>query len=491
VADELEDLERAIARKKRRLRVFAAGLGLVTVAGAAVLAAFALHKTPEQKFRRSALGTALADPLSDYVADLGMNAPASGDAKKALFSDGVEKQMGPDAFGALRVALGAIPQAQRSEDDVDTAMRPLFEALNVVDARLAERHVPAFLDAYARGESGERAVWITSYYARERAETTVEGRRLRLVWGVRLDGLNLVDLRMWKADAAEWMLLSYDVVQEDFVETLLRSITRHAPLGRKTPLGDDDHSPPAELAREASALLSAEVLAGSRLSPQDASAVDDLLTRRNVAAGELRQNGYAIDKTDRLALPRWKRRVLENSRGRAPQIDEMLRNDDALAAYEDAFYSAVDRLAALDEQEFVVRLLEADRLKDSPVAALDAQNADYPEMRGIASAELAMLARPQPCPRLALWRAARWAYDEQYNGVAHRAGIAVLDALFRELGLPGSDAWVGESPLDEHFAAALRAALARPPADVQAAAGRAYAGLFGRPPPVYARTALP
>jgi hypothetical protein len=488
--ETLEAMERGFRRKRRAIRVVTIVLAsLVLVAGAVTLA-FALRTTPEQKFRKSAFGKALAEPLTDYIADVARAPQRASQARKGVLTPAVEKQIGSEAFAALRRALETVRPAEQSTDDVDTAIQPLFAALDELDARLVDRRVPAFLSGYARGAPGDRGVWITSYYARQRSETTVEGASLRAVRGTRIDSLNLTDLTGWKAAASDWVLVSFDLVEEDFVRDLLKPIARHAPLGRSAGVPPEDHSPPAELAREATAAIAAEVYGASRLTPDDAAAAEDLLSRRNVAALELHQRGYTIDATDRLQLPRWMERALESSRGQAPQVDEMLHMEDALGAYDESFSTAVDVLAALEEQEFVVRLLEEKRLKDAQVDAFAAQSADSAELRAIASSELSKLARPQPCPRLALWRAAKWAYDAAYSGAAHRMAIAVLDALFRQLGLPGSAEWVGEGPLDEHFASALRAAMAKPPPDVQAAASRAYQEIFKRPPPAYAWRAL-
>jgi hypothetical protein len=487
---DFEALEQGFRRKRRTIRIVMVVLAALVLAAGAVALAFALRTTPEQKFRRSALGKALAEPLTDYVADVSRAPQRAAAARREVLTSSVEKQIGADTFAALRKALEAMRPAEQSNEDVDTATKPLFEALNDLDAHLTDGHVPAFLSAYARGGAGNRSVWITSYYARQRSETTVEGAPLRAVRGVRIDSLNLTDLSGWKAAASDWVLMSFDLVQEDFVRELLKPIARRAPLGRPAGVPPEDHTPPAELAREASATIATEVYASSRLTPEDAVTIEDMLSRRNVAALELKERGYAIDATERLQLPRWASRALENSRGEAPQVDEMLRMDDRLGAYDESFSSAVDLLAALEEQEFVVRLLEQKRLKDTPVDAFAAQNADSAELRAVASSELSKLTRPQPCPRLALWRTAKWAYDANYSGAAHRMAIAVLDSLFRQLGLPGSTEWVGESPLDEHFASALRAALAKPPAEVQAAASRAYEELFKRPPPAYAWKAL-
>jgi hypothetical protein len=352
-----------------------------------------------------------------------------------------------------------------------------MRALDVVDTRLGEQHEPAFVSGYGVGSSGERTVWITSYYVRRRSETRGESSRLRAVWGVRLDSLNLADLVVWKANASDWVLLSFDLVEEDFVRTLLKPVAGHERMPGLA---------------EAADAITGEVLASSKLPRQDAAAIDDWLSRRNLSALQLKAKGYVIDTTDRLQLPNWAARALEETHGGGPDVDTMLRMNDALGAYRDAFSSAVDLLASLQEEEFVVRVLEEPRVRDTSVPALAARNVDVPELRAFASSLLALLAHPQPCPRLALWRVARWAYDDEAFGAPfRRLGAVVLGAVLRELGLPDEKTWGGATPADETFAAPLRAALARPPADVQAAAERAYQAMFERAAPVYERALLP
>jgi hypothetical protein len=266
---------------------------------------------------------------------------------------------------------------------------------------------------------------------------------LRAVWGVRLDSLNLADLVVWKADASDWVLLSFDLVEEDFVRTLLKPVAGHERMRGLA---------------EAADAITGEILASSKLPQKDAAEIDDWLSRRNLSALQLKANGYVIDTTDRLQLPNWAVRALEETHGGGPDVDTMLRMNDALGAYRDAFSSAVDLLASLQEEEFVVRVLEEPRLRDTPVPALAARNVDTPELRAFASSLLALLAHPQPCPRLALWRVARWAYDDAFGAPFRRLGATVLGALLRELDLPDEKAWGARAtPADETFAAPLRA----------------------------------
>jgi hypothetical protein len=474
--DTLDAIEEGFRRQRRRFRIVVAVVAACAAIAAAVALVIALRPTPEQKFRRSALGVALSSRLTDYIVYSGRSQQRAEEAKKELLSPGVERALGAAGFGALSSALDAAARAGRSHEDTDAAMAPIFRELDAVDRHLSEQHQPAFVTAYAYGKPGERSVWITSYYVRVRAETVLDGARARVVWGERLDSLNLTDLVAWKADASEWALLSVDLIEEDFVRTLLKALAVNEAL-RGLP--------------EATTAVAGEIFASSKLTPKDAAAIYDWLGRRNLAALELKAAGYTIDTTDRLQLPNWAVRSLEEASGSAVQVTTMLRMNEALGAYREAFSSAVDLLASLHEQEFLVRLLEMPRQKDTPVQALAARGVDYPDLRAAASSVLSILARPQSCPRLALWRVAAWAYDDTYNAATHRVGAVVLGAVMRELGLPDDSQWAGQTPADDKLGGALRAAIARPPGDVQAAAGRAYAALFGHAPPAYSRVVLP
>jgi hypothetical protein len=472
----LEAIEAGFRRRRARVRVVFGVLAACAIAGLLAVLALSLRRTPEQRFRRSTLGVALSSTLTDYQVYRTRSRPRADEARKDLLSSDVERALGPEALGAFSSALAGIGAAERSTENIDLAMDPIMRALEVVDTRLGEQHQPAFVSGYASGSPGERTVWITSYYVRRRSEIRGWSGRLRAVWGVRLDSLNLADLLVWKADASQWVLLSFDLVEEDFVRTLLKPVAGHERMRGLA---------------EAADAITGEVLASSKLLPKDAAEIDDWLSRRNLSALQLKAKGYVIDTTDRLQLPNWAVRALEETRGGGPDVDTMLRMNDALGAYRDAFSSAVDLLASLQEEEFVVRVLEERGLREVPVPVLAARNLDVSELRGLASSLLALLAHPQPCPRLALWRVARWAYDDAFAAPFRRLGAIVLGAILRELGLPDEKTWAAATLGEETFAAPLRAALARPPADVQAAAGRAYQAMFERAAPVYEREVLP
>jgi hypothetical protein len=174
-----------------------------------------------------------------------------------------------------------------------------------------------------------------------------------------------------------------------------------------------------------------------------------------------------------------------------PMLEQVLKLDEQLQGYKRGFVTALDLLADLEEAEFVVSLLERERLKDTSLEVFKKDEIDTPEFRSIASAELAKLAHPQACPRLALWRTAEHAYSRSYSGWGHRVGRLVLVALFKELGVTAPSDLTRKDLDDEDFAAALLAALEKPPAELALAAGRAYQAVFGQAAPAFERAPSP
>jgi hypothetical protein len=85
---------------------------------------------------------------------------------------------------------------------------------------------------------------------------------------------------------------------------------------------------------------------------------------------------------------------------------------------------------------------------------------------------------------------ARLAFTRDFSPAEQEMGAIVLDALFKELGLPGVSAWGGTGLEHDELPQALEAALEKPDADVRAAAARAYEAMFHAPAPRFARKTL-
>jgi hypothetical protein len=469
------------------LAVLAAVLGVVSF----TLIRFFLP-TGEERFRGTALGQALVAPLSEWV--VAMNAQ---DYERAALwrlqvaSPLILTQVGQRPHVALGAVLDAAEAAHASPaPSTEEAFAPLMSALNALNSSLAASHVPAHLSAYGRGAPGKRVVWLASYYARKRDDIVMAGAHAGATWGVRLDYLNLADAVAFKLDAEDSTLLSLDRLEEELLRNWIRPIGRGEAMAEAATLSRDQ---PAglELARRAGPLISTEIAEAAHLPKDDAKTIASLLENRNAAASELTGKGYRVVVKDRLALDRGTVAGLERLRGQEPQIDEILKHDALLAAYSKTLSPAVDLLAMLVEEEFVAHLAETARLRDGTSPALAERKVDVPQLRGRASAELAKLARAQACPKLALWRTARLAFANEFSPETHEVGTVVLDALFKELGLPGAAAWEGEGLAGAHLPRALLGALERPAADVRAAAARAYGDVFHAPPPAFERRELP
>jgi hypothetical protein len=288
---------------------------------------------------------------------------------------------------------------------------------------------------------------------------------VRVVWARRLDSLNLTDSAAALDGMSEWAIISLDALEEEFLANELPAMVRDAPMHLLQ--GDTaEQGPAAEAGRRAASLLRDELLRGSGLSREDAAAIDGLLAQRAANEQVLAAKGLTLRSRQRL---RFTASAVRSLRGYDDfVITQLLKGDEALADYEEAVASAVDLLAADEEAMFMPRV------------AVDKPGDD--RTRQIMGGQLVALAHSSKAPRLTLWRAAQQAARGIYG---HRAGLAVFDALFRELGVAD-----GLDGFGDPFGAALLRALEKDPGDVRAAAGRAYTGLLGHEPPVVVRTML-
>jgi hypothetical protein len=485
----------AAARLKNRISVWPVSLALLVVVLGSI--SFTLIRffmpTAEQRFRGTALGEGLSDPLTQWVVALNADQPEqTGIVRWQIASPLVLAQIGAKPHAALGAVLDAAEATHTSpEPTTEAAFGPLLGALNGFNASLAAIHVPAYMSAYGRGTPGHRVVWLASYYARQRDDIAMADVHAPAIWGVRLDSLNLADSVAFKLDGEEATLLSLDRLEEELIKNWLRPAGRGEAMAEAATLSRDGPSGLA-LARSAGPVIGKELADAAHLPLDEAKTIAGVLENRNAAAAELRAKGYRVASRDnRLSLDRTTVTGLERLRGQEPQIDEMLKQDTLLASYVKMLAPAVDLLATLVEEEFVASLAEVRRLREVAVPVLAEHGIDRPAYRARASAELAKLARPQACPKLALWRTARLVVSEDFSREEQEVGIIVLDAVFTELGLPGRSVWGGQGLEGGDMPKALQAALEKPASDVRNAATRGYDAVFHAPPPKFARKSLP
>jgi hypothetical protein len=474
-------------RPRRRWPITVPAVVVLLLATTAAVAMFLLPRlvpTPEARFRKTPLGQALGEPLTDVVVASNRGGDAAARAK--LLTPEVKAQIGEDAYASLERAVGELRHVRTDGmTEIDGALAPLFLEVNELDAKLAARKVPAHLHVYGSASSGKWVVWLTSYVVERREELAFDGTPVRFVWGRRLDGLNLSDSSLYKAHAEDWGVVSMDRLEQAFVQTLL------APLAKGAPMAPDDSAPEksarAEMSRTATRVIADEILTVTKVSAVDAAALHNAIAQRNEIAGSLSKMGYRFPVSSGIELSASTVRRVARSMEEYPHdralLQDFLRKNDRAVSYRREVAPVVAILTQLEEEALGGVIVEQKRLKDvTELLKLDEDVANDPRARAVVAASLGMLARTQECPRLALWRVVRPFFDRDSSDV--EAATATAFVLLRRLGLAPNDEY-------DTFMRGLRAALELPPAQVRAAAAATYRDIFGRDPPPFSRKVLP
>lgn len=383
-------------RPKRKLWPVTTSLVATTLvaalgAGGAVVAP-SFIPTPYERFTRTPLGSALGEPLTDFVANGGQkgNAKARGAAREKLTTKKVEKQIGKEGAASLALVLDAVPATSRSKAaSTDEAIGPLVVALNDLDRRLADAHVPALLHAYANGSWGRRSVWLTSYWVEQRADVAIDDQPFRVAWGRRIDDLNLADSALYKGEQEDWTIVSLAHMDEEFVEELL------APLAHQKPMAPEeytaaDQGPRVDLARRATAVVTTELTTTTRVTATDAQQLQSAIASRNDALVGLAKSGYAISATSRIWLSpgtvRGLVRATANGGYEAKLAGEVLQLNDRMKLYAKPVLPAIAELTKIEEEQFLGRLAEEKRLREERRAADEAYRAAEDARRAAADA---------------------------------------------------------------------------------------------------------
>ena len=420
------------------------------VGGALALAIPYFTPSPMDRFRKTAFGKALDEPLTSAVAGAHSGSTA-GHAE--LLSEQVKKQLGPQAQGELAHLLGTLPKATRSMDPVDKAMAPVFESLGALNARLYEQKIPALLHGYARGYAGERSLWITSYFVEQRDDLVLDGSTAHVVWGRRLDTLNLSDSAVYKAEAEDNVIVNLDVVDKTFIETLLPALAREGGTAQETTLH-------AELERTAEAEVAREMRAISHVSISDAKDLTDALSVRNKAL----VLGGRSPKTDLFLGPA--------ARDGLPPGDRAVRADAQMHLARKPVAPAISLYARIFDEELVVRVHDQALFATSVFSKLGLSD-DSPASRARVSAALGLVARSET-PHLVLWHLTRKVFYSSGAYERIHAETALL-AVLRELSLVHADS---ADIRDEAEASALTKAFMLDAPTLRAAGAKAYETVF-------------
>src|SRR5262249_7893951 len=144
----------------------------------------------------TAVGEAFGEGITDFTVGVDHR---KGDkiekGRKALTGGGVKSQAGQQAVDQIGDALDhSIKLSEASARDESERERDrVYGALRGLDATLAQKKVPAFLDMHDELDmfSDHRRVWLFGYYAEQRVDVTVGAEKYYVLWGRRLDTLNL------------------------------------------------------------------------------------------------------------------------------------------------------------------------------------------------------------------------------------------------------------------------------------------------------------
>lgn len=420
------------------------------VGGALALVLPYFTPSPMDRFRKTPFGQALDGPLTSAVAGAHEGSAAG---HSELLSDKVKKQIGPQAQDELGHLLGTLPEATRSMEPVDKAMAPVFQSLEALNTRLYEQKIPALLHGYARGYAGERSLWITSYYVERRDDLVLDGTTAHIVWGRRLDTLNLADSTVYKADAEENVILNLDVVERNFVETLLPALSREGGPADETPTF-------AELERIAEAEVAREMRAVSHVSMSDAKDLTEALAVRNKAL----VLGGRSPKTDLFLGPA--------ARDGLPPGDRAVRADEQMHLARKPVEPAISLYARIVDEELVVRVHDQAQFATSVFSKLGPSD-DSPGSRARVSAALGLVARSET-PHLVLWHLTRKVVYGSSSYERTHAETALV-AVLRELALvPAQTAGIR----DEAEVSALTKAFTLDAATLRAAGAKAYETVF-------------
>ena len=252
---------------------------LLLVSGLAALAVI-LWPTPEERFRTSAFGEALGEPLTQFVVKAGRGKGAANEPRAELLSFGVRRQLGDEATHLLEEVLTLTVDASEAQTDADTkaAITQLDQSARKLNQQLEARRIPALVDPYAfeSGNQGGAAVYLLGYFVEDRAlvDYAKEAPR-RVFWARRLDRLNLkAGLYVYPSKSADAVILSLDDLQQSILSSDVDTLGK----GRPFKLGGAASDSPA--AMKLGQLVRDELLFASKLSDVEADDIASLMAKR-------------------------------------------------------------------------------------------------------------------------------------------------------------------------------------------------------------------
>lgn len=472
-------------------------LGLVGIGVKIALRPFAADK--------SALGASFAQRFGGHVADV-----ANG--KRPSPEEGLDRVFPGRALPEpVRPAMSALFAAQLEAAHDPTRMSDLYARTRDVNQAFMLTHEPYYLDA----RYYQRSPLLYAFYKEREDEAEAPGyAKERVVFLWRLDRLNLSKAALGythrEADAA---LVLYDQIEEELIVRVLPGLAE----GEKVELVDDDSRDSNKAWQSDIESRSARMVRESFAAAADRAELVELgtlLARRRAILRkwkvELATQNATLNEPRRLVpeadyLTELRLRVPTESRHEWESIHDRLTSRRVLATFEalrDRFAEDVARHEAqhrFDGQRTAscetdkpcdsLVIPDAVRRRVGPEAGVKVPLGSMPSrVRSETSAYLAEMTRPGGMPKMTLLGLLPTVLDRRaWGDVYCNTTLVLLDVLAEELKLGTGD---------ESMPLVVRGAVQRgavsslvvllfdkPDAELAAAAGRAWARLFGAPLP--------
>lgn len=475
-------------RKPRRLITLLVALGIL--AGAGLLLFLKLRPSNEARFISSPLGIALAEPLTRFSDG---NASSKREAaRKDILAEPVRKQIGDEAFKLLEIALDGPSEFTTSKNPPEEDGKVLADKAKAFNEALEKQKIPGFLgvDSAARKDD-TRTAGLFAMQVHERAKVTVNDKTLDVTWGYRLDEGRVGRARVARPLGADWAFVNLDTVANIWPKLIIPTVMLQKPSGNMK-----------EASKE---MMDFEKLVGKiiREDIRSCVGVDDATMERLTDEIQQRDDRYKqVEKNFKLEDKMDKPTIFQTPAARVELnkmkddalVAEALEWDDRLRSDYDPITKVLAPFARAEEELYLYGLLAEEKIvadtpkEDTPDE--DDPDAPRPPNSGpklltstiSLAGRLAALSRESKCYKL------ESAYH-LYQSVIYlmKEDVYLLGSLLGELGLATHETWGARGINQTLLGSTLTEALGKSPAEIRAAAAKAYEKWFGHGPMEYKR----
>lgn len=474
-------------RKPRRLLTLLVALGVL--AGAGLLLFLKLRPSDEARFISSPLGLALAEPLTRFSDG---NASSKREAaRKDILAEPVRKQIGDEAFKLLEIALDGPTEFTTSKNPPEEDGKVLADKAKAFNDALEKQKIPGFLGVEMSARKDDtRTAGLFAMQVHERAKVTVNDKTLDVTWGYRLDEGRVGRARVARPLGADWAVVSLDVVANIWPKLIIPTVMLQKSSGSMK-----------EASKE---MLDFEKLVGKiiREDIRSCVGVDDATMERLTDEIQQRDDRYKqVEKNFKLEDKMDKPTIFQTPAARVELnkmkddalVAEALEWDDRLRSDYDPISKVLAPFARAEEEFYLYGLLAEEKIVDgaSKEDAPEEEDPDAPRRSPSPkllsstislAGRLAALSRDSKCYKL------ESAYH-LYQSVIYlmKEDVLMLGSLLGELGLATHETWGTRGINQTLLGSTLTEALGKSPAELRAAAAKAYEKWFGHGPMEYKR----